>query len=69
MEAVHDRMPVILDSADWDQWLSKEADKDALKELIRPFPFDRMSVAQVSTYVNNARNQGEGCQAPFTPED
>jgi putative SOS response-associated peptidase YedK len=63
---VHDRMPVIIEPADFDTWLAKDTPKEQLKELIRSYPFDRMSVEQVSTYVNNARHQGPECQAPFT---
>ncbi|MCA9567712.1 MAG: SOS response-associated peptidase [Myxococcales bacterium] len=65
MEDVHDRMPVILDARDWDAWLSADTPPEALKELIRPFDVERIGVSQVSSFVNNARNQGEACQAPF----
>ena len=70
MGPIHDRMPVILDPADWDLWLDESVnDKDALQELIRPFPADRMKERRVSKLVNNVRNQGAELQAPFDGED
>lgn len=65
LEAVHDRMPVILDATDWDRWMAPETPPEVLQELIRPFDEARITVDQVSTWVNNARHQGPDCQAPF----
>ena len=56
MAKIHDRMPVILDDADVGTWLSGDA-KDAAK-LMKPFAAERSSMYPVSTYVNNARNEG-----------
>ena len=50
-------MPVILDPADYDDWLS-----GGQIPLI-PFSAERMSARPVSTFVNNARNQGPDCVA------
>jgi putative SOS response-associated peptidase YedK len=36
---IHDRIPVILDPADYDAWL----DSSAGKELLRPYPSERMT--------------------------
>jgi putative SOS response-associated peptidase YedK len=57
---VHDRMPVILDPAEYDAWLSGE------QVPLDPFPPDRMTARPVSRYVNNARNQGAECIAQPT---
>jgi putative SOS response-associated peptidase YedK len=65
MDDIHDRMPVILDKADWDAWLSPDTPPEMLQELIRPFPAERMKARKVSTYVNNARNQGPDCQDDY----
>lgn len=56
---VHDRMPLILDPPDYDKWLSPENQNVAY--MLDSFPADRMSVRQVSTYVNNSRNEGAEC--------
>jgi len=58
---VHDRMPVILDPVDYDAWLDPET-KD-VAYLLAQFPAERMTAKPVSTYVNNARNQGPECIA------
>jgi putative SOS response-associated peptidase YedK len=61
---VHDRMPVILNEADYDCWLDPSFDDRAkLEKLIKPFPVKTMTVRPVSTYVNNVKNQGEKCTA------
>ncbi|HEX5104739.1 MAG TPA: SOS response-associated peptidase [Pirellulaceae bacterium] len=59
---IHDRMPVILDAADYDAWLDPEnQDRDGLEALLAPFPAERMTARAVSTVVNNARNDGSEC--------
>jgi putative SOS response-associated peptidase YedK len=55
---VHVRMPVVLDSADHDAWLAGE------QIPLIPFPPARMSARPVSTFVNNARNEGAECVEP-----
>jgi putative SOS response-associated peptidase YedK len=55
---VHDRMPVILDPADYDGWLRGE------QIPLIPFPAERMRARPVSTFVNNARNDGAQCVEP-----
>ena len=56
---VHDRMPVILNPVDYDAWLNPEIEDVAY--MLAPCDADRMTVRPVSTYVNNARNQGPEC--------
>ncbi len=60
-QEVHDRMPVILDSVDYDAWLNPESGDVAY--MLLPFDTERMTARPVSTYVNNARNQGPECVA------
>jgi putative SOS response-associated peptidase YedK len=56
---VHDRMPVILQSPDEEAaWLSREVGVDAAKELLRPIPSDRVSVAPANPAVNKAGVEG-----------
>jgi putative SOS response-associated peptidase YedK len=49
---IHDRMPVILDPAVYQDWL----DSKVGTEVLRPFPADRMAVYPVSTRVNSPAN-------------
>lgn len=59
---VHNRMPVILSPRDYDVWLDAAVKTiDDLRYLFEPYPDDAMSVRPVSTYVNNARNEGPEC--------
>jgi putative SOS response-associated peptidase YedK len=53
---IHDRMPVIVDPADWDSWLDSSGPLDAARALLKPFPVERMRAAKVSPRVNNVRN-------------
>lgn len=55
MRGVHDRMPVVLDRADWDRWLSPETDPKQAMALCRPHdgPLDLVDVGRS---VGNARN-------------
>ena len=62
-EKVHDRMPVILDSVDYDAWLNPESGDVAY--MLASFEADRMTVKRVSTYVNNARNEGAECAGAY----
>jgi putative SOS response-associated peptidase YedK len=63
---LHHRMPVILDPADWDAWLSPESPRPELRSLLRPYPSSGMVVYPVSPAVNSVRNQGSDLLAPLT---
>ncbi|MGB0632116.1 MAG: SOS response-associated peptidase [Alphaproteobacteria bacterium] len=60
---IHHRMPVIVDPADYDVWLT--GDPEAAANVIRAFPPDEMAFYRVSTRVNNVRNDDEGCIEPL----
>ncbi|HYG76123.1 MAG TPA: SOS response-associated peptidase [Planctomycetota bacterium] len=62
---LHDRMPVILDTAGCEQWLDESVqDQEKLKSLLRPYPAERMCMEPVDDFVNNPANEGERCIAP-----
>ena len=52
---IHDRMPVILEPADFQAWLSGEAGKD----LLVPAGDDRLQMWPVSKRVNSSRTPGD----------
>ena len=55
---LHDRMPVVLDLADWATWLGEvEAGPDDLKAVLRPYPSDRLTIWPVSKAINSVRNE------------
>jgi len=63
---LHDRMPVILDEADYDLWLDVEfEDYDRLKELLEPHQVEAIVAEPVSTHVNNVRNEDPQCVEPI----
>lgn len=53
---IHERMPVILDPADYDRWL--DPDNPRPTELLEPAPDDLLVTIPIGTAVNNVRNQG-----------
>ena len=60
LRPVHDRMPVILHSADYELWLDEDGRKrELLKDLLRPYSAEAMVSYPVSTAINSPRNQGE----------
>ena len=55
MESLHDRMPVILDRADWSRWLDPEVtDPAEIQALLVPASDDLLALHPVSTRVNRA---------------
>lgn len=62
MADIHQRMPVILPVAYFDQWLDRNyKDTAELKKLLVPYPASEMKAYPVSKYVNNSRNEGKEC--------
>lgn len=57
VEPIHNRMPVIIERSDWNQWLQPETvSDDILRELLRPFDADRMQAWGVAHAVNRVTN-------------
>ena len=70
LETIHNRMPVIVHPDDFDMWLGSGPESDRqelslLPHLLRAYPADEMKITPVSTYVNNARNEGADCIIPL----
>ncbi|GAB1471931.1 SOS response-associated peptidase [Chloroflexota bacterium] len=65
MSTIHNRMPVILPTNDYDQWLDPAPQTpENLLHLIKPFPADGMSAYPVSTLVNTPANDRPECIVP-----
>ncbi|MFB2935990.1 SOS response-associated peptidase [Aerosakkonemataceae cyanobacterium BLCC-F154] len=62
MSSIHDRMPVIIDSQDYEKWLDPERGKT---ELLQPYPSEKMIFYPVSTEVNNPKNDRPECIQPI----
>ncbi len=58
MATIHDRMPVLLAPAVWDDWLADTDDVEALAELLVPAPDGLLTLRPVTQRVNSVRNNG-----------
>ena len=58
---LHDRMPVILESHQWDLWLDDRSSYSMLNTLFAPLASDKVRYFRVSDLVNNVRNDSEEC--------
>ncbi|MGH8507706.1 MAG: SOS response-associated peptidase [Gammaproteobacteria bacterium] len=57
LRGVHDRMPIIVDPADYDAWMDQGlTDPVRLKPLLTPYASERMEAYPVSTRVNSPKN-------------
>jgi putative SOS response-associated peptidase YedK len=62
MQPIHDRMPVIIPSENWDAWLDNaNTNKQGLQTLLAQYPADEMRAWQVSTQVNSPRHNDKNC--------
>jgi putative SOS response-associated peptidase YedK len=65
MRPLHDRMPVILSAAEYDQWLdSRGQDVKPLQAILCPYPGDDLIAYPVSTRVNNPAHDSPECVTP-----
>jgi putative SOS response-associated peptidase YedK len=64
---LHDRMPIILEPADWDAWLAAETSVLELRSMLRPLPAEGLVMHPVSPAVNNVRSQGPELLVPIRP--
>ena len=69
MAELHDRMPVIVEPADFADWLGAGGDDSPfrlsqLQHLFRPYPGEQLTFYPVSTYVNSPSNEGDACVEP-----
>jgi putative SOS response-associated peptidase YedK len=67
MAQIHNRMPVILGPALYDQWLDPTFQPiESLKALLRPYPGEELMAYPVSTLVNNPRQDVPHCLEPVS---
>jgi putative SOS response-associated peptidase YedK len=67
---IHDRMPMVIDPAHWDDWLDP-ANNDAshVRPLLVPAAVSGLESYPVGTDVNYVRNNGPGLIKPLVPDD
>jgi putative SOS response-associated peptidase YedK len=65
MAAIHNRMPVILPEAAYDDWLAPgETSPEVLSPWLAPYPAEQMRAFPVSTLVNSPANDRPECVLP-----
>jgi putative SOS response-associated peptidase YedK len=65
MAPIHNRMPVILQRQDYDEWLDRSPrPAGTLDTLLRPFPGELLEAYPVSTLVNSPSNDSPECIRP-----
>lgn len=66
LKPIHNRMPVILDSKDYDLWLDPDVrDAGKLCALLGPYHPEDMAAFPVNLRVNNPRNDDPACIEPL----
>jgi len=69
LQAIHDRLPVVLPPEAREQWLDPAADQKSLQELLRPYAHDDpLEAYRVSRIVNSPANDGPECIEPERSE-
>jgi putative SOS response-associated peptidase YedK len=62
---IHDRMPVVLPPAAWDEWLNPtNRDLAAVRRLLVPAPAEQFEIYPVSHLVSNVNNEGPDLIVP-----
>lgn len=68
LAGIHDRMPLVVGGRDWDRWL--DPDEPAAADLLAgPPDISGIEMREVSTLVNNVRNNGPELIEPAPPHD
>ncbi|MCK9293481.1 MAG: SOS response-associated peptidase [Desulfobulbaceae bacterium] len=60
---IHDRMPAIIEQAQYEQWLDPKSDRARLPALLKPFPDSKILAYPVGNGVNNPKNDSPDCLA------
>jgi len=64
---IHDRMPLMVDERDWDHWLDPDSALDPELLTVRA-DLSHLQIREVSTLVNNVRNNGPELIEPAEPQ-
>lgn len=65
IQPIHNRMPVILNKTNLDNWLQPgEVDPAAVQPLLQPYQESEIEAYPVSTYVNSPHNNSPQCIQP-----
>ncbi|MEE8534505.1 MAG: SOS response-associated peptidase family protein, partial [Kiloniellales bacterium] len=62
---IHERMPVIVDPANFEAWLDTSGGTEIAQSLLAADPPQELIAREISNRVNNVRNQDESILAPL----
>lgn len=66
IQPIHDRMPVVLEPADYETWLNPDnKNVSILASLLKPNPSEKMESYPVSLQVNSPKNENPECIVPL----
>lgn len=66
IKPIHDRMPVILKSENHDMWINPDiTDTKNISDFLKPYPSEEMELYEISTFVNNPKNDSPECIEPI----
>lgn len=66
MKKIHDRMPVILDRDQEDQWIDpKNENIDSLQKMLKPCPAQMLAAYEISTAINSPKNNNADVIRPL----
>jgi putative SOS response-associated peptidase YedK len=70
IESIHNRMPVILQPEDEEQWLDVSRIAFAkVRSLLKAYPAELMDAHDVSSIVNSAKYDGAECIRPVSDDE
>ena len=61
MQAIHQRMPVIINPQHYDDWLNKQAPLATTQKLLASDGYQNIALNSVSDWVNNPRHNDQNC--------
>ena len=65
MAGLHDRMPVIVESQDFERWLDcRPATAEGILDLLKPFAPGRLTITALSPRLNDPRAEGPALHEP-----
>ncbi len=63
---LHDRMPVIVDEADFERWLDcRPGSAEPIRDLLRPADDGLLEAIELDPIINSVRNEGPDVQQPL----
>lgn len=68
LDRIHDRQPILLERAQWDDWLDPATNsRAAVESFLQPGDSSQVTAYPVSTAVSAVRNNGVGLLTPLPP--